>query len=465
MPAASRLRTRLADAVAAGAALSVETIKTDEKQYVSWPRPSTAVPSGDGQSAEKRPTTATTVVAPFTFASAALAARSRERAQRREKERQEELKAHMQFKARPPPRKIYGDAIELAQQKRMHAESAEDRAQREAEELAKMTAFKAKPPPFHIYGDLAAWKEQRMQQRAAAAAAVGVDLSCKDPPPAAQLPRWRFQDGTELAASDVETDQNPTGPASTITAGNDGGDGSLSMKRLGGSIGQRLRDAVTASGAGVHGAGLYGSGEYWEERYARRPLAREGKPLFEEWYAPYGALREVLLPLLQPTDRILHIGCGQSRLGAELYKDGFCNVLNMDISPAVISQMSAQASATPKMHYRVMDMMALDCCSTSVETIVDKGSLDALMCTGSTVDRVKACVAEFLRVLVPGGIYFVVTGQSRTQSFLCSQSSADWVITKTETSAAVGRRPFTVIVMRKKAKDVILPGGGLGADV
>ena len=117
------------------------------------------------------------------------------------------------------------------------------------------------------------------------------------------------------------------------------------------------------------------------------------------------------------------------------------------------------------MHYRVMDMMDLDCCSVSVEAIVDKGSIDALMCTGSTQERVKACLAEFLRVLVPNGIYFVVTGQSRTQSFLCGQSSADWSITKTETTAQAGRRPFTVIVMRKKDKDVVLPGGGLGADV
>ena len=93
------------------------------------------------------------------------------------------------------------------------------------------------------------------------------------------------------------------------------------------------------------------------------------------------------------------------------------------------------------------------------------GSLDALMCTGSTLEKVKACVAEFLRVLVPNGVYSVVTGQSRTQSFLCAQSEKDWQITKTETTAAAGRRPFTVIIMRKKEKDVPLPGGGMGADV
>ena len=99
-----------------------------------------------------------------------------------------------------------------------------------------------------------------------------------------------------------------------------------------------------------------------------------------------------------------------------------------------------------------MDMMSLDCCDASVEMIVDKGSIDALMCTGSSQGNVQACVAEFLRVLVPGGTYFVVTGQSRTQSFLCAQSGRDWAISRTETTAQAGRRPFTVIMMQKKER-------------
>jgi hypothetical protein len=432
----------------------------EEQSELRLARPMTAAVPGDLNSElESRPMTAT-CPQPFSFASTAIMMRSRERTARKAREREEELKAQSRFKARPPPKEIYGDQIERAQLKRMHAESAEERARREAEELARLTTFKAKPAPFKIYGDLTQWKEMRQQQKAAAAALI-VELSCKDPPPAAELLPWRFTDGTVLRGSDEYLGDEPSPDAGASGSGQE-----LSMSKVGGSLGQRLRDAVATSGAGVHGAGLYGSHEYWEERYARRPLEREGKALFEEWYAPYSAMREVLLPLLKPTDRILHVGCGQSQLGSSLYNDGFCNVLNMDISPAVIAQMAARhAKAAPKMHHRVMDMMALDCCNSSVEMILDKGSIDALMCTGSTQERVKACLSEFLRVLVPNGAYFVVTGQSRTQSFLCSQSSADWTITKTETAAHVGRRPFTVIIMRKREKDVLLPGGGLGVDV
>ena len=220
-------------------------------------------------------------------------------------------------RARPPPKEIYGDAIEQATQKRKTAESRAERAQREAEDWARLTTFKAKPPPFKIYGDLKQWKEMRMQLKAAAAE-VALNLTCFEPPRAAELPAWMFKDGTELRGSDEFQESIDARRPS------DGGsDSSLSMSRVGGVLGQRLRDAVVASGAGVHGAGLYGSHEYWEARYARRPLERDGKALLEEWYAPYSAMREVLLPLLKPHDRILHVGCGQSQLGASLYADGF----------------------------------------------------------------------------------------------------------------------------------------------
>lgn len=93
--------------------------------------------------------------------------------------------------------------------------------------------------------------------------------------------------------------------------------------------------------------------------------------------------------------------------------------------------------------------MQLDCKDESVEAIIDKGSLDALMCTGSTLEKVEACMREFFRVLVPGGMYFVVTGQSRTSSFLGSQQGAKWKIKEMQIDVEL-RRPLHVIIMHKK---------------
>lgn len=196
--------------------------------------------------------------------------------------------------------------------------------------------------------------------------------------------------------------------------------------------------------------------EYWEARYAERPLERAGKAVFEEWYAPYSAMRDVLLPLLKPTDRILHVGCGQSRLGFDLYADGFCNVLNMDISEACVSQLAARyANSAPKMHFRVMDMMDLECEDETVEMIVDKGGIDALMCTGSTLANAEACIAEFLRVLVPGGSYFVATRQARTTSVL-GQQTAGWKVKVQEVDVPQSR-PLTIIVLTKRGPPSTVP--------
>ena len=105
----------------------------------------------------------------------------------------------------------------------------------------------------------------------------------------------------------------------------------------------------------------------------------------------------------------------------------------------------------PKMHSRVMDMTCLDLASASCEVILDKGSIDALMCTGSTPDGAWTSLGEFHRVLVPGGLYLIITGQSRTASFLSQQKHLErWSHQQSELDLGVGRRPVKFIVMRKK---------------
>lgn len=51
--------------------------------------------------------------------------------------------------------------------------------------------------------------------------------------------------------------------------------------------------------------GEYREREYWDRRYQR-----DGGTY--DWLIKYEALRELLLPLLRPADRILNLGCGNS---------------------------------------------------------------------------------------------------------------------------------------------------------
>ena len=99
-------------------------------------------------------------------------------------------------------------------------------------------------------------------------------------------------------------------------------------------------------------------------------------------------------------------------------------------------------------------MTKLDCCDGSVEVILDKGSLDALMCTWSSQESCDLVVSEAQRVLVSHGVYIIFTGQSRTSNFLAGQTAQWKVKISSLPSTAIGRKPLTVIVMRKR-----LPSG------
>lgn len=51
----------------------------------------------------------------------------------------------------------------------------------------------------------------------------------------------------------------------------------------------------------------YRQREYWDRRYEQDATGTY------DWLMSYAQLRQLLNPLIQPTDRILNVGCGNSR--------------------------------------------------------------------------------------------------------------------------------------------------------
>lgn len=75
------------------------------------------------------------------------------------------------------------------------------------------------------------------------------------------------------------------------------------------------------------------------------------------------------------------IGCGNSNLSEQLYDQGYTNITNIDISPVVIDQMSQQMQAKNKsMKWLVMDATNTDFKDEEFDVVMDKGTLDALIC-------------------------------------------------------------------------------------
>ena len=59
-----------------------------------------------------------------------------------------------------------------------------------------------------------------------------------------------------------------------------------------------------------------------------------------DWYAEYPELKPSFAQYdIKPTDKILMVGCGNSKLSDQMWKAGYRNIVNIDISPSVIEQM------------------------------------------------------------------------------------------------------------------------------
>ena len=51
-----------------------------------------------------------------------------------------------------------------------------------------------------------------------------------------------------------------------------------------------------------------------------------------DWFKQYSEFRHLVLPHLKPSDRILVLGCGNSTMTADLWRDGFHDITSIDLS-------------------------------------------------------------------------------------------------------------------------------------
>jgi len=77
---------------------------------------------------------------------------------------------------------------------------------------------------------------------------------------------------------------------------------------------------------------------------------------------------------------LYYTGCGNSSLAADLYSDGFRNIINMDYSPVVISNMQRRHRALEGVEWVVVDAMDMSQFPpSSFDVVLEKGTLDALL--------------------------------------------------------------------------------------
>ncbi|EFJ42696.1 hypothetical protein VOLCADRAFT_97117 [Volvox carteri f. nagariensis] len=145
----------------------------------------------------------------------------------------------------------------------------------------------------------------------------------------------------------------------------------------------------------------YSASAYWDTRYM-------GPAKNFDWFFNYPALKALLREYL-PTGRVLHVGCGNSNIQEGMAADGF-TVTNVDISPVVIEQMKHKHADIQTLDYMVADcrdMPQLE--NGSFQSCIDKGTLDAVLCSQSgQVDAVKY-LHEIDRLLQPSGKFLLIS--------------------------------------------------------
>ncbi|MCO5569195.1 hypothetical protein L7F22_022905 [Adiantum nelumboides] len=97
-------------------------------------------------------------------------------------------------------------------------------------------------------------------------------------------------------------------------------------------------------------------------------------------------------------------------MSEDMVKDGYKDIVNIDISPIVIEAMQKKYYTMPQLQYLTMDVLDMsffeDC---SFDAVIDKGTLDSIMCGMGAPCNAEIMLTEISRVLKPGGVYILIT--------------------------------------------------------
>eukprot|EP00164_Ancoracysta_twista_P003768 GFYU01005051.1.p1 GENE.GFYU01005051.1~~GFYU01005051.1.p1 ORF type:complete len:210 (+),score=37.99 GFYU01005051.1:48-677(+) len=190
----------------------------------------------------------------------------------------------------------------------------------------------------------------------------------------------------------------------------------------------------------------YGRKEYWEERYGRDP-----EPF--DWYQRYTGIKDLIKKLVRHDHKVLNVGCGNSRLSEDMYADGFKNIDNIDISSVVINAMEQkyrqEPVCCPEMTWKVMDVRSLEYPSEYFDVVLDKGTMDAMLCGEGSTQNADKMLSEIHRVLKAGGVFVSISYGSKEHRFTyLEKDHLSWTIEMTHI-----QKPSIGATMSQETKD------------
>jgi ubiquinone/menaquinone biosynthesis C-methylase UbiE len=162
----------------------------------------------------------------------------------------------------------------------------------------------------------------------------------------------------------------------------------------------------------------YSSQEYWETRYQKV----QG---FHEWYCSYDNLKPLLEQKISLNHSVLEIGCGDSPLLPGLLEAGHTGLLHgIDFSKSIILKLIDDQTKKSELcvtaEYLEMDARHLKYEDDSWDVVLDKGTLDAMLCDKETgLVNARELTEEACRVLKKssGVMVFISHIQVETPEF------------------------------------------------
>eukprot|EP00670_Eutreptiella_braarudii_P007221 CAMPEP_0174291284 /NCGR_PEP_ID=MMETSP0809-20121228/31584_1 /TAXON_ID=73025 ORGANISM="Eutreptiella gymnastica-like, Strain CCMP1594" /NCGR_SAMPLE_ID=MMETSP0809 /ASSEMBLY_ACC=CAM_ASM_000658 /LENGTH=170 /DNA_ID=CAMNT_0015390501 /DNA_START=57 /DNA_END=566 /DNA_ORIENTATION=+ len=162
---------------------------------------------------------------------------------------------------------------------------------------------------------------------------------------------------------------------------------------------------------------------YWDRRYERMP-----QPF--EWYQGYKDLKETLMKFMRPNSRILIEGCGTSTLGEELYDEGsFSDITCVDLSKIAIRLMEERRRSRMGLNYLVMDMEKLEFPPEVFDVVLDKATVDSILCSGDEEKAQKSVgkmLNEAYQVLKKAGVFLLFSHTKEGRMDMLQKDNLKW---------------------------------------
>ncbi|XP_063940508.1 uncharacterized protein LOC108202950 isoform X2 [Daucus carota subsp. sativus] len=97
-------------------------------------------------------------------------------------------------------------------------------------------------------------------------------------------------------------------------------------------------------------------------------------------------------------------------MSEDMVKDGYEDIMNVDISSVAIDLMRRKYEHIPQLKYMQMDVKDMSFFpDESYDSVIDKGTLDSLMCGTDAPISAAQMLGEVSRLLKPGGVYMLIT--------------------------------------------------------